>query len=287
MNHDESNEKEMLEQIEHMQQKLRQQDKLASIGLLCAGISHEVQNPLNFVLNFSKLSLMLLEDLKVIADRFSERLDTNDAAELREITDDLSGNLEKIQEHGNRALSIVHGILMQSRGKEGEFLPTDTAALIHEYVWLSYHAMRAHNKNFSISIHEEYQTDMPKMLVVPQDLSRAVLNVMNNACYTVKERSERGEDGYIPAIAVKASFSGENSELVIVITDNGMGMSDEVKEKLFENFFTTKPLGQGTGLGMSIIRKIITEEHHGQLLIDSKEGEGTTFTFIIPVKTIN
>ncbi len=276
---------QLREQLEAMQEKLRKQEKMASIGMLSAGIAHEVQNPLNFVLNFSKLSNGLLAELNGIIEDCTDKIDENDALDLQDIIKDLKDNMDKIQEHGNRAINVIRGILMQSRGKEGEFLPTDVQQLIHEYVWLSYHAVRANDKTFNVSIHEEYQDGMPKMMVVPQDLSRAVLNVMNNACYTVNERRmSSSEPDYQPAIAVKVGFNQQESILKIDMTDNGMGMSAEVKEKLYENFFTTKPVGQGTGLGMGIIRQIVTEEHKGQVLVETELGKGTTFTFLIPVK---
>ena len=258
--------------------QLEQQEKMASLGLLTAGIAHEVQNPLNFVINFSRISAKLVDDLNDVLSDCAEKVSEDDAAEIDDICTDLKENMQKIQEHGERALSIIHGILLQSRGKAGEFLPVDIQQLVHEYVWLSYHAMRAQDKSFNISIHEEYQSDMPKMMVVPQDLSRAILNVMNNACYTVKERTELGDD-YNPQITVRVTF--DSPTLTIAITDNGMGMSKELQEKIFENFYTTKPVGQGTGLGMGIIRDIVTKEHNGELLLESEPGKGTTITFRI------
>lgn len=271
------------QQVATLQEQLHTQEKMASLGLLSAGIAHEIQNPLNFVINFSKMSAKLLDDLEDIVGDCADRLDQDDAEELEEISTDLKDNLHKIQEHGERAISIIRGILLQSRGKDGEFLPTDVGNLVHEYVWLSYHAMRANDKDFNISIHEECQANMPKMMVIPQDLSRAVLNVMNNACYTVRERTASESADYTPSISVKVSY---DDKLRISISDNGMGMSQEIKDKLFKTFFTTKPVGHGTGLGLSITHNIITSRHNGELIVDSEEGVGTTFTFIIPVKTI-
>ena len=263
------------QQVEYLQAQLHKQEKMASLGLLSAGIAHEIQNPLNFVINFSKMSVKLLEELQ------------ENPEDLEEISLDLKENLEKIQEHGERAISIIRGILLQSRGKAGEKLPTDVGQLVHEYVWLSYHAMRANDKSFNITIQEEIQENMPKFMVIPQDLSRAVLNVMNNACYTVKERAGQEGPDYKPTISVKAALAqkdDQGGELRIDITDNGMGMTPEIKAKIFENFFTTKPAGQGTGLGMSITYDLITKNHGGQLLVETEPKVGTTFTFIIPVK---
>ncbi len=277
------------QQVAYLQAQLNRQEKMASLGLLSAGIAHEIQNPLNFVINFSKMSVKLLEDLQEIVDDCAEKLGEDDAADLKDISVDLGENLEKIQEHGERAISIIRGILLQSRGKAGEKLPTDVGQLVHEYVWLSYHAMRANDKSFNITIREEIPEGLPKVMVIPQDLSRAVLNVMNNACYTVKERSGQEGADYVPTITVKVAQSDKDAgeaEIRIDITDNGMGMTPEIKEKIFENFFTTKPAGQGTGLGMSITYDVITKNHGGQLLVETEPMVGTTFTFIIPAKIV-
>lgn len=269
-------------EIENLKQQLLSQQKLASLGLLSAGIAHEIQNPLNFVINFSKMSEKLLEDIKEIVDDVRDSLDEDDAQDLEDIADDLTVNMQKIREHGERAISIIQGILLISRGKEGEHLPTDIPHLVHEYVWLAYHAQRANDKTFNLSISENYQEDMPKVMVIPQDLSRAVLNVMNNACYAVKEKADKLSPDFTPSISVSARM--ENNDLVISIKDNGSGMPEEVKEKLFHDAITTKPVGKGTGLGMMITHDIIVNAHHGKINIDSVEGEGTTFTFIIPTK---
>ncbi|MBO4673589.1 MAG: two-component sensor histidine kinase [Bacteroidaceae bacterium] len=274
------------QQVDYLQHQLHKQDKMASLGLLSAGIAHEIQNPLNFVINFSKMSVKLLEDLQEIVEDCADKLSEDDADDLQDISEDLKENLNKIQEHGERAISIIRGILLHSRGKAGEFLPTDVGQLVHEYVWLSYHAMRANDKSFNISIQEDIQEDMPKVMVIPQDLSRAVLNVVNNACYTVKERAGKEGADYVPTISIKVTLqqNGTEGELSIELKDNGMGMTPEVQQKIFENFFTTKPAGQGTGLGMSITHEIITKNLGGQLLMTSEPLVGTTFTFLIPVK---
>ncbi len=269
-------------EIEKLKEQLHQQQKMASLGMLAAGIAHEIQNPLNFVINFSKMSGKLLNDLVELIEDSAEKLQEEDAEEMQEIAADLKDNMQKIEEHGERAISIIRGILLQSRGKEGEFLPTDIATLVHEYVWLSYHAMRAHNKDFNISITERYQEAMPKMMVIPQDLSRAVLNLMNNACYTVEERTALNEEGYSPAINVEVHC--EDNTLVISIEDNGMGMTEEVQKGLYEAFFTTKPIGKGTGLGMPITQDIVQNRHHGKLSFTSAPHQGTTFTISIPIR---
>ena len=272
----------MEQQLETLQQQLKQQEKLASLGMLSAGIAHEIQNPLNFVINFSKMSDKLLKDLTEIVEDNEDNLSEEDREEVEDIVADLKDNLGKIVEHGERAISIIRGILLVSRGKDNEFLPTDVNKLVKEYVWLSYHAMRANVKNFNISIHEDYEEGMPQMMVIPQDLSRAVLNVMNNACYAVWKKSQAADTGYQPEINVGVKSDGDT--IVISIADNGEGMTDEVKQRLYENFFTTKPIGQGTGLGMAITRDIIENKHGGKLLFDSEEGKGTIFKLTIPIK---
>ena len=213
-----------------------------------------------------------------------------------------SVDMEKIVEHGERAISIIRGILLVSRGKENEYLPTDVCKLAKEYVWLSYHAMRANHKGFNVSIHEQYEEGMPQMMVIPQDLSRAILNIVNNALYSLWDKSQSAPDEYKPEITINVSKQDNNciititdngkgmtdevkqdNNCIITITDNGKGMTDEVKQRLFENFFTTKPVGEGTGLGMNIVRDIIENKHHGKITFESEEGQGASFTFTIPI----
>jgi len=271
-----------MSEITQLQQQLQQQEKMASLGMLSAGIAHEIQNPLNFVINFSKMSSKLLKDLTEILDDNADKLADDDREDMEDIVADLQENMGKIAEHGERAISIIRGILLYSRGKEDEFIPTDVCKLVKEYVWLSYHAMRANVKGFNIRIGEDYQQGLPLVEVIPQDLSRAVLNVMNNACYAVWEKSQQGGNGYDPAVEV--SVKAADKMLVITIEDNGKGMSPEVKQHLYENFFTTKPVGRGTGLGMGITRDIIENKHHGKLSFESEEGVFTRFTLAIPLK---
>jgi len=274
----------MEQELDKLREQLKKQEKLASLGILSAGIAHEIQNPLNFVINFSKMSGKLLNDLKELVDDNEDNLAEDDREEVNDIIADLEENMSKITEHGERAISIIRGILLVSRGKENEFLPTDIVRLTKEYVWLSYHAMRANFKNFNITIHESYQDDIPQLMVIPQDLSRAILNVMNNACFAVwKKSKDMADNSYMPTIDVEVKTV--DGDLLIAIGDNGEGMTAEVKERLYENFFTTKPIGQGTGLGMGITREIIEEKHHGKITFESEPGEGTRFTFTIPIRT--
>ncbi len=275
-------------EIERLRMQVSSLEKLSSLGMLSAGIAHEIQNPLNFVINFSKLSAKLVEDLQDIVAEEQELL-TPEAKqrvaelneELDEIVGDLHANLQKIEEHGNRAISIIRGILLYSRGKEDEFIPTDLAKLVKEYVWLSYHSMRANYKGFNLTIREEYATGLPLQRVVPQDFSRAVLNLMNNACYAVYSKSKRAAVGFEPVIAV--SLRQEGDQICLQIEDNGTGMPAAVKEQIFKPFYTTKPAGEGTGLGLSITRTIIEEKHKGTIQVDSEEGKFTRFTIRIPV----
>lgn len=272
----------MEQQIKTLQQQLKQQEKLASLGMLSAGIAHEIQNPLNFVINFSKMSDKLLKDLEDIMEENEDKLSEDDREEVEDIVADLKDNLGKIVEHGERAISIIRGILLVSRGKENEFLPTDVCKLVKEYVWLSYHAMRANYKNFNITIHEKYEENLPLMMVIPQDFSRAVLNLVNNACYAVWHKQQNNPENYSPEIDVQV-FS-KDGNVIITLADNGEGMTEEVKQHLYENFFTTKPIGKGTGLGMYITRDIIENRHGGKISFESTEGEGTSFELCIPIK---
>ena len=269
-------------EIEKLKQQLQEQERLASLGMLSAGIAHELQNPLNFVINFSRLSDQLVEDLTDILGRYADRFDEADGADLSETMDNLRQNMKLIAESGQRANSIIQGILLVSRTGGEVFVPSDVCRIVKEYVSLSYHAMRASHPGFNVTISEHYQADMPLVKVIPQDLSRAVLNVVSNACYAVWMKSQQAGDGYSPEISI--SVAATASHLVITTSDNGTGMSDEVKRRLFENFFTTKPIGQGTGLGMGITRHIVEHKHHGQLSFTSTEGEGTTFTITIPIE---
>ncbi|MGN0281156.1 MAG: sensor histidine kinase [Prevotella sp.] len=272
---------QLKEELNKLHEQLRQQEKLASLGLLTAGIVHEIRNPLNFVINFSKLSDTLLNDLGEDLEDNIDKLPEDDADDINDIMDDLRENLAKIKEHGERATSIIQNILQYSRGKADDRMPTDIAALSHEYVWLAYHAMRANYNGFNVTIEEDYKPNVPMTVVVPQDISRALLNVVNNAFYAVWERTGKESEDYRPTVTV--SIDADDTDITIAVSDNGTGMSEDVKRKLFENFFTTKPIGHGTGLGMSITRDIIVGKHGGSVTFDSTENVGTTFTLTLPI----
>lgn len=274
--------KDLERQIEQLRTQIQKSEKLSSLGALSAGIVHEIQNPLNFVINFSQMANDMVDDLTDILDEKGLDLEDEANEELADVLSTLRSYLSKIAEHGHRATDIIQGILMYSRGKADEFLPTNIQKFLKKYVWLSFHAMRANLADFNVTIHEEYDPAIPEVMVIPQDLSRAVINVMNNACYAVWKRQKASGDDYSPVITIKAILKGDNFE--IWIEDNGTGMSEEVREHLFTAFFTTKPVGEGTGLGLSITREIIEDKHHGKIEVESEENKFTRFVFIIPVK---
>ncbi len=275
----------IMNETDQLRQQLEKQEKLASLGLLSAGIAHELKNPLDFVINYSKVSTSLMEELLALVEKKADQFSDDERDDLDDMASLLKDNLKKIAESGERAVSIVQGILLVSRGKENEYVPTDVCKIVKEYVHLSYHAMRANHPGFNSDIHEQYEEGLPLMMVIPQDLSRAVLNIMNNAFYAVWHRQQAEGEAYAPKVDVRVWM--EDNQLKIRMADNGEGMTDEVKERLYENFFTTKPIGQGTGLGMSITRNIVEKKHGGKITFDSTPGEGTAFEFTIPAITNN
>ncbi len=276
-----SDKKELEQQIQDLRTQIQKSEKLSSLGILSAGIAHEIQNPLNFVINFSQMANDMVDDLTDILDEKDIDLEDEANKELADTIATLRSYLAKISEHGHRATDIIQGILLYSRGKSDEFIPTSIQRLLKEYVWLSFHAMRANLTDFNVTIKEDYDPAIPDVKVIPQDISRAVINLMNNACYAVWKRRQGADDSYVPTISVKAYQ--QEGILYIRIEDNGIGMSDEVKRKLFDTFFTTKPAGEGTGLGLSITRNIIEEKHHGKIEFESEENRYTRFTISIPM----
>lgn len=283
MNMEDSN-----KEIERLRLQIRNMEKLSSLGMLSAGIAHEIQNPLNFVINFSKLSGKLVDDLQEVLEEEKDVLTPESweklssiHEEFSEIMSDLHLNLQKIEEHGNRATSIIRGILLYSRGKDDEYIPTRIQQLVKEYIWLSYHSMRANYKGFNITIRESYDESIPMMNIIPQDFSRAVLNVMNNACYAVYSKSKITPVEFQPIISV--ALTKDDTYVRLSIEDNGIGIPEEVRTQMFTAFFTTKPIGEGTGLGLSITKSIIEDKHNGKVEMETKEGEFTRFTFCIPL----
>ncbi len=262
------------------QAQLVQAEKMASLGQLTAGIAHEIKNPLNFVNNFSELSVDLADELKEEIEKLSDYLNQDDLEYLKEITGDIRSNVNKINEHGKRADSIVKGMLLHSRGKAGEKQPTDINSVLKEYVNLGYHGMRAQNPDFNIKIDAIYDDTLELVNVVPQNISRVFLNIINNACYSTLEKKNQLKDAYFPILAVRTLNHRDKVE--VIIRDNGKGIPHEILDKIFNPFFTTKPPGKGTGLGLSLSYDIIVQEHCGEMLVDSEEGEYAEFRIIIP-----
>jgi signal transduction histidine kinase/ketosteroid isomerase-like protein len=272
-------EKQRLEQtLKHLretQTQLVHAEKMASLGELTAGIAHEIQNPLNFVNNFSEVSNELLEEM-------AEELEKGDLSEVRAIVEDLKQNLDKITHHGKRADGIVKGMLQHSRSSDGKKQPTDLNALAEEYLRLAYHGLRAKDKGFNATLETEFDEAMEAVALVPQDIGRVLLNLLTNAFHAVSERKQKEAGPYTPTVWVRTHRSAGGVELTV--RDNGGGIPEAIREKIFQPFFTTKPTGQGTGLGLSMSYDIATKGHGGKLNVSSKEGEGTTFTLVLPDK---
>ncbi len=262
-----------LSELKSTQSQLIQSEKMASLGELTAGIAHEIQNPLNFVNNFSDVSSELLTELK-------EELDKKDIDEAKAISDDVIQNLAKITHHGKRADAIVKGMLAHSSSGKGEKVLTGVNTLAGEYLKLSYHGLRARDKSFNADFKTDFDPNLPKVNVVPQDIGRVLLNLINNAFQAVNERSKNGESDYNPTVIVTSRLTA-NGQLLIAVKDNGPGIPDAIKDKIFQPFFTTKPTGQGTGLGLSLSYDIV-KAHGGELILDSSNQEGTTFTIFLP-----
>ncbi|MBC7890909.1 MAG: histidine kinase [Sphingobacteriaceae bacterium] len=262
-----------LTDLKTTQTQLIQAERLASLGELTAGIAHEIQNPLNFVNNFSEVSVELLDELEV-------EILAGHPEEVRAIADDLRQNLQKIAHHGQRAEGIVKGMLQHSRASTGQKEPTDLNALADEYLRLSYHGLRAKDKAFNATMQTSFAPALSPVAAIPQDLGRVLLNLFNNAFYAVSEKKKIHPTGYQPTVSVRTKRLGK--EVEIRVKDNGLGIPEHLKQKIFQPFFTTKPSGQGTGLGLSISYDIITKGHGGSFSVESQEGEGTEFVVRLP-----
>ena len=271
---------ESYEYLKQAQDQLVQTEKMASLGALTAGIAHEIRNPLNFVNNFAELSSELTQELLEELEDQKEKLDSDSLEEIEDILDSLGQNLSKIDEHGRRADSIVNGMLLHSRGVSGERSATDLNALLEEYVNLAYHGLRAQDTSFNITIERDYDESLEQISVVPQDISRVFLNILNNACYAAHQRALTAEEGFAPTLWVRTK--GVSDQVQVGIKDNGTGIPEEILNKIFEPFMTTKPTGSGTGLGLSISYEIIVDEHQGQIDVDTREGEYTEFIITLP-----
>ncbi len=259
-------------ELKSTQAQLIQSEKMASLGELTAGIAHEIQNPLNFVNNFSEISSELIDEM-------NEELDKGDIAEAKAISGDIKQNLEKINHHGKRADAIVKGMLQHSRTSNGHKEPTDINALADEYLRLSYHGLRAKNKSFNADFKTDFDHNLPKINVVPQDIGRVLLNLINNAFYAVNKMPRENMDGYKPKVIVSTKHLNEHIE--IKVKDNGPGIPPEIKDKIFQPFFTTKPTGQGTGLGLSLSYDIV-KAHGGKITVESLKDNGTEFILTLP-----
>jgi signal transduction histidine kinase len=254
---------------------------MASLGQLTAGIAHEIKNPLNFVNNFAGLSVELLDELKQTADPGIAVLDEDTRAEIDEIVAMLTGNLEKIAEHGKRADGIVKSMLEHSRGVSGERREVDLNTLVDEALNLAYHGARAQDASFNITLERDLDPAVAPIELAPQEITRVFLNLIGNGFYATNKRARGdGQAGYRPTLQVSTRDRGDDAE--IRVRDNGTGIPPEIRDQLFQPFFTTKPTGEGTGLGLSISWDIVTQQHGGSITVDSREGEFTEFTIRLP-----
>jgi signal transduction histidine kinase len=255
------------------QNQLIQSEKMASLGELTAGIAHEIQNPLNFINNFSELNKELLTELK-------DEIVNGNFAEVTAIAEDVIKNQGKIGDHGKRADAIVKGMLQHSRTSTGVKEPTNINELADEYLRLAYQGIRAKDNTFNVKLETDFDETIGQVNIIPQDISRVLLNLYNNAFYVVAEKQKLSTEGYQPTVSV--STKKVNGEVEISVEDNGNGIPDKIKEKIFQPFFTTKPAGQGTGLGLSLSYDIV-KAHGGEFVLNSKEGAGSEFIIHLPL----
>ncbi len=267
-----------LKDLKATQSQLVHSEKMASLGELTAGIAHEIQNPLNFVNNFSELNKELLQELK-------EEMSKGNIEEVDALANDIISNEEKINLHGKRADSIVKGMLQHSRTSTGQKELTDVNELCDEYLRLAYHGLRAKDKSFNTEMKTDLDPALPKIKIIPQEIGRVILNLITNAFYTVqqkqKQTSQKPED-YHPSVSVQ-TISGTGEFIKIIVSDNGNGIPQNIVDKIFQPFFTTKPTGEGTGLGLSLSYDIM-KAHGGDIRVESTEGKGTTFILELPKK---
>jgi two-component system NtrC family sensor kinase len=262
-----------LENLRSTQSQLIQSEKMASLGELTAGIAHEIQNPLNFVNNFSEVSNELIDEM-------NSELASGNLQLATEIAGDIKQNLEKINQHGKRADAIVKGMLQHSRSSTGVKEPTDINALADEYLRLSYHGLRAKDKSFNATLKTDFDETIGNINIIPQDIGRVLLNLMNNAFYAVAEKKKTSQEGYEPTVLI--STKRVNEKVEITVADNGNGITQKVLDKIFQPFFTTKPTGEGTGLGLSLSYDIV-KAHGGEIKVETKAGEGSEFIIQLPI----
>jgi signal transduction histidine kinase len=266
-----------LEELKSAQAQLIQQEKMASLGELTAGIAHEIQNPLNFVNNFSEVNKEMIAEMK-------EEINKGNYDEVKSIADDIEENEKKINHHGKRADAIVKGMLQHSRKSTGVKEPTDINALCDEYIRLSFHGLRAKDKSFHADFKTDFDKSIGKIEIVSQDIGRVLLNLFNNAFYAVDEKRKTAAENYKPTVSVQTKKI--NDKIEIIVNDNGNGIPQNIIDKIFQPFFTTKPTGEGTGLGLSLSYDII-KSNDGEIKVETKEGEGSMFTIILPGSTSN
>jgi signal transduction histidine kinase len=268
-----------LEELRSMQDRLVQTQKLASLGQLTAGIAHEIKNPLNFVNNFSEISVELIDELKETLERVPA--DNKTRAEIDDLAHTLRENLERIVQHGRRADAIVKNMLLHSRDGSGEHRPVDVNSLVEESLNLAYHGARAEKQGFTIALERSFDPAAGTADIFPQDITRVLLNLISNGFYAATERKGQVEDdGYEPTITASTRDLGDHVE--IRIHDNGTGIQPDVKEKIFNPFFTTKPTGEGTGLGLSISHDVVVKQHAGSIEVDTRPGEFTEIRIVLP-----
>ncbi len=270
-----------IEELKAAQAQLIQSEKMASLGELTAGIAHEIQNPLNFVNNFSEVNTELIDELE-------QEIKKGNLNEIASLAKDIKGNEQKINHHGKRAGDIVKGMLQHSRVGSGTKEPTDINALADEYLRLAYHGLKAKDKSFNATMVTDFDETIGSINIISQDIGRVILNLITNAFYAVNEKAKQNIVGYEPTVTVSTHRPplpgrGVGGEVKITVKDNGNGIPDSIKEKIFQPFFTTKPTGQGTGLGLSLSYDIV-KAHGGELSVETMEGEGSTFTIKVPTK---
>jgi len=264
-----------LSELKSTQTQLIQSEKMASLGELTAGIAHEIQNPLNFVNNFSEVNTELIEEMK-------EEIEKGNLEQVKIIAKDIKENEEKINHHGKRADAIVKGMLQHSRrSSSGVKEPTEINALADEYLRLAYHGLRAKDKTFNATMKTDYDETVGIINVIPQDIGRAILNLITNAFYAVNEKKKQKPEGYEPTVSVSTKKIGD--KVLLTVKDNGNGIPQRVLDKIFQPFFTTKPAGQGTGLGLSLSYDII-KAHGGEIKVETSEGKGSTFIISLSLK---
>ena len=261
-----------LSDLRFTQTQLIQSEKMASLGELTAGIAHEIQNPLNFVNNFSEVNIELIGEMKT-------EIENGNLEEVKAIANDIESNEEKINQHGKRADAIVKGMLQHSRSSSGAKEPTNINALADEYLRLAFHGLRAKDKSFNATMNTDFDETIGNVNIIPQDIGRVILNLITNAFYVVDEKKKLLGQGFEPTVSVSTKML--DGKVMISVKDNGNGIPPKIVDKIFQPFFTTKPTGQGTGLGLSLSYDIV-KAHGGELKVETKEGEGTTFVILLP-----